>query len=76
MEYDVDLNKTVESCGKDIVIVDINFYNEMAKANCLYSFTLDYTKRKLIELINKSDRKLKREIIRDLSDIVREIERR
>ena len=34
---DIDLNKVVESCGKDIVILDASYYNTIVKANCLYS---------------------------------------
>ena len=73
---DIDLNKVVESCGKDIVILDANYYNEIVKANCLYSTNFNYILRKMNDLVLKSDRKLKRDVVKGLQDIIIEIEKR
>ena len=73
---DIDLNKVVESCGKDIVILDANYYNAIVKASCLYSNDFNYILRKMNDLVLKSDRKLKRDVVKELKDIIIEIEKR
>lgn len=66
----VDLNKVINSCNEDVAIIDLLHYDDIIRNSFNKSNKLSIIENRLLNIINISDRKLKRDIIKELREIV------
>ena len=72
---EVDINKVIDTYKGDVVIIDLLHYDDLIKKSFKKSNQLSIIQNKLLNIINISDRKLKRDIIKELREIVNFIDK-